>query len=93
MKIIASLLLFVFTCFLITPTIMTVIEKNTDMSVFFGSADNEKADLEIEAVFTSDFEYTPNDFTFLNSSLILYKNVPIQFKIASKIFIPPPQQA
>jgi hypothetical protein len=88
-----QLLLFVFTCFLITPTIITVIEKNTDMSVFFGSLDNEKADLEIEAVFAADFQYTPTDFTFLNSSLILSKNVPIQFKIASRIFIPPPQQA
>jgi hypothetical protein len=89
----AQVLLFVFTCFLITPTIMTVIEKNNDMSVFFGSADNEKADLEMEAVFTSDFEYLTNDFTFLNSSLILSKNLSIQFIIASKIFIPPPQQA
>lgn len=93
MKIWASLLLFVFTSFLITPTIMTVIEKNNDMSVFFGSADNEKADLEMEAVFTSEFEYLTNDFTFLNSSLILSKNLSIQFIIDSKIFIPPPQQA
>lgn len=93
MKIIALLLVLVFTSFLITPTVMTVIEQNTDMSVFFGSADNEKADLEIEAVFTSNFNYLSNDFAFLNFTLILQKNLSIQCKIASKIFIPPPQNS
>lgn len=92
MKITALLLLFVFTSFFIAPTIVIVIKKNSDMSVFFSCADQEKADLEHEVVLTSYFDYIPNDFTFLNSSLILSENLSKQYKITSKIVILPPQQ-
>ena len=93
MKIMAQLLLIVFTSFLITPTIVSVIKKNTDTSVFFSYADPEKANIEIEAVFSFDIDYVPNDFSFLNPNLIQSENLSKHDKIFSKIFIPPPERA
>ncbi|WP_396186287.1 hypothetical protein [Flavobacterium sp.] len=93
MKKIAQLLLFVFTSFLITPTIVSVFEENSDVSEFYNYSDQEKANKEIEAVFSFDIEHVPNDFSFLNSSLIRFENLSKHDKIFSKIFIPPPERA
>jgi hypothetical protein len=89
----AQLLLFVFTSFLITPTIVSVFEKNSDVSEFYSYSDQEKVNKEIEAVFSFDIEYVPNDFSFLNSSLIHFEYLSKHDKIFSKIFIPPPERA
>ena len=92
MKIMAQLLLFVFITFLATPTIVSVIKKSADMSVFYSFSEEEKAQKEIKAIFNCDLENVPNNLSQLNSSLIHSENLSKHDKIASKIFIPPPEQ-
>lgn len=88
----AQLILIVFTSFLVTPTIISVIKKNADASVFFSYADPEKANNEIEAVFSFDIDCVLCDFSFLNPKLIQSENLCKHDKIFSKIFIPPPER-
>jgi hypothetical protein len=92
MKIIAQIVLFVFTTFLVTPTIVSVIKKNADMSVFYSFSEEEKTNKEIKAVFNSDVMIAPLNLSRLNSGLIHCENLSKHDKISSKIFIPPPEQ-
>jgi hypothetical protein len=92
MKITAHILLFVFISFLLTPTIVSIIEKDSDTSTFFSFSEEEKAHKEIKAVFISYplFEDFPE--MSYESDLILSENLSKQDKISSSIFIPPPEQ-
>ena len=92
MKITAHILLFVFTTFLVTPTIVSVIKKSADMSVFYSFSEEEKTHKEIKAVFESDFVIAPAILSQIGSGLIHSENLSKHDKIASKIFIPPPDQ-
>ncbi len=92
MKIMAKILLFVFITFLVTPTVVSVIEKSADMSVFYSFSEEEKAHKEIKAVFNFDYSNTPLNLSQLNSGIIHSENLSKHDKIASKIFIPPPEQ-
>ena len=92
MKITARILLFVFITFLVTPTIVSVIKKSADMSVFYSFSEEEKAHKEIKAVFYSDVVIAPVNLSQLDSGLIHYENLSKHDKISSKIFIPPPEQ-
>ena len=90
MKMTAQILLFVFITFLVTPTIVSVIEKNADMSIFYSFSEEEKSHKEIKAVFNFDDVTIPANLTQLNSGLIHSENLSQHDKIASTIFIPPP---
>jgi hypothetical protein len=92
MKTIVYILLFVFVTFLVAPTVVRVIEKNTDVSVFFSFSDEEKDHKEIKAVFDFDFVANPVHLSQLNSGLIHSENLSKHDLISSKIFIPPPEQ-
>jgi hypothetical protein len=92
MKLTAQILLFVFITFLITPTVVSVIKKNADMSLFYSFSEEEKAQKEIKAVFYFDIVSAPLIHSNLNSGLIHSENLSKHDKIASKIFIPPPEQ-
>jgi hypothetical protein len=92
MKITAQILLFVFITFLVTPTIVSVIKKSADMSVFYSFSEEEKAHKEIKAVFNSDVVIAPVNLSQLDSGLIHSENLSKHDKISSKIFIPPPEQ-
>ena len=92
MKLTAQILLFVFITFLVTPTIVSVIKKNADMSVFYSFSEEEKSHKEIKAVISFDYSNTPNDISQLNSGIIHSENLSKHDKISSKIFIPPPEQ-
>ena len=92
MKMMAKLLLFVFITFLATPTIVSVIKKSADTSVFYSFSEEEKANKEIKAIFNFDIVSAPVLLSSLNSSLIHSENLSKHDKIASKIFIPPPEQ-
>ena len=88
----AQILLFVFITFLVTPTIVSVIKKNADISAFYSFSEEEKSQKEIKAVFNFDVVTTPVNLTQLNSGLIHSENLSKHDKIFSKIFIPPPEQ-
>lgn len=92
MKLIAHILLFVFITFLITPTVVSVIQKNADISAFYSFSEEEKAQKEIKAIFHCDVFSETLVHTDLNSGLIHSENLSKHDKIASKIFIPPPEQ-
>ncbi|PWA04604.1 hypothetical protein [Flavobacterium psychrotolerans] len=91
MKIIAGIVLFIFVTFLITPTVVCLIEKNTDISVFYGFSEEEHSSKQIKAIFHFDVTYETLQLCDLNSSLIHSENLSKHDKIASKIFIPPPE--
>lgn len=93
MKLIARFILFVFVAFLTTPTLVTLIEKNTDVSMFYSFAEEENhKDLkQIKA----DLRFTV-DFTFIKAgknqkSKIISNNLSRHDNIAEEIFIPPPE--
>lgn len=93
MKIMAQLLLFVFITFLATPTIISVIKKSADTSLFYSFSEEEKSHKEVKAIFNFDIACDPVVLVSnLNSKLILSENLSKHDKIASKIFIPPPEQ-
>lgn len=93
MKTIARLLLFLFLSFLITPTVVCVIEKNADVSFFYSFSEEEKTQKEIKAVNFIDIEITSIDLSQLNCKIIFSENLSKHDHISSTIFIPPPEQA
>ena len=92
MKLATQILLFVFITFLATPTIVSVIKKNADTSMFYSFSEEEKVHKEVKAVFDFDIMNTPVNFPNINSSLIHSENLSKHDKIASQIFIPPPEE-
>ena len=93
MKIIAQILLFVFIAFLVTPTIVSVIEKSADTSLFHSFSEEEKSHKEIKAVFSFDNPTPLANLSQLNSGLIHSENLSKHDKISCNIFIPPPNVA
>jgi hypothetical protein len=92
MKITVHILLFVFISFLLTPTIVSLIEKDSDTSIFYSFSEEEKAHKEIKAVFISHISFEDLPELSINSNLILSENLSKHDKITSSIFIPPPEQ-
>jgi hypothetical protein len=90
MKIVAQVLLFVFIAFLITPTIVTVIDKDADTSIFYSSSEEEHSLKSIKAIFDFDAPFDLFHFFSNNSSLILSENLSKHDAITAAIFIPPP---
>lgn len=91
MKKMVQLLLFVFISFLITPTINNVYEGNSDMTLFYRYSNQEKANIEIVAVFSFDVQYAIGEFSFSNLNLIQSENLSKHDIIGSKIIIHPPK--
>ena len=91
MKTMARILLFVFTTFLVTPTVVSVIKKNADTSLFYSFSEEEKSHKEVKAVFNFDIVNPTTHLMQLNSSLIHSENLSKHDKITSQIFIPPPE--
>ena len=92
MKYIASIFLMVFIAFLSTPTIVSLIEKNTDTSYFYSTSEEEQFHKEVKAELPVETVYTLAVFQTPTSSLILSENLSKHDNIASAIFIPPPEQ-
>ena len=91
MKFAAKILLFVFFAFLMTPTVVSLIEKSCDTS-FFYSMSEEEHHKELKA----EFRFSP-EITFVNlsgntSSLVLSENLSKHDNVSGTIFIPPPEQ-
>ena len=91
MKWAAKILIFVFVIFLSTPTIVSVIKKNMDMSCFYSMSEEELTHKEVKA----EFKFDPDLMAFIvpsqMSGLILSENLSRHDNIASTIFIPPPE--
>jgi hypothetical protein len=92
MKTTARILLFVFISFIITPSVISVIKKSSDVAVFYSFSEKEKASQEIKAIFHTYVVLSTVNFNQLNSGLIHSENLSKQNKISCTIFIPPPEQ-
>ena len=92
MKTVSRILIFLFIAFLSTPTIVTLIEKNTDVSMFYGSSEEElyKDFKEIKADLKHNFDYCFIQFKVISNSKIISENLSRHDNIASVIFSPPP---
>lgn len=96
MKFIARFILFIFVAFLSTPTIVTLIEKNTDISMFYNFAEEEnqkeiKEIKEIKADLNLGFDYPFIELNPIRDSKIISQNLLRHDNIAEEIFIPPPE--
>ncbi|MFV8269643.1 hypothetical protein ACNQGP_06850 [Flavobacterium sp. GT2N3] len=92
MKIISKIFLIVFIAFLITPTVVTVIEKSADISIFYSISEEEQPHKEIKTFFYLE---TPTEvvISLKSSSIaILSENLSKHDNITSSIFIPPPNE-
>lgn len=92
MKIVASVLLFVFIAFLVTPTIVSLIEKDADTSIFYSFSEEEHSPKGVKAIFDFNNLYELLPFRSTNSSLILSENLSKHDAITASIFIPPPNR-
>jgi len=91
MKFAARLVLLMFMLFIATPTIVSVIEKSTDTSIFFSMSEEELSHKEIKADF-KEHTYHFVDLSGQTSGLILFENLSKHDNVAATIFIPPPEQ-
>ena len=94
MKLIARLFLFLFIAFLSTPTIIKLIEKSNDTSIFFIMSEEEHVKKEVKNLLyivdsSSSFELKRT----IGRSLILSENLSKHDNISRQIFSPPPNCA
>ncbi|TDE07529.1 hypothetical protein [Flavobacterium sandaracinum] len=92
MKIISKIFLILFIAFLVTPTIVTVIEKSADISIFYSLSEEEQVHKEIKTFFYIDGLAEFSILSKLSSGVILSENLSKQNNIISSIFIPPPNE-
>ena len=94
MKFISRLFLFLFIAFLATPTIVRIIEKSCDISIFINLSEEEHSTKEVKIV----SNYVDIEIRFLfekysKSILILSENLSKHDNISASIFSPPPNLA
>lgn len=92
MKFTANIFLIIFMIFLLAPTIVCVIEKNADTSIFYSVAEEENVHKQYKAFLHFD---VTSEIVFpivLSSKAILSDNLLKHDNIAASIFIPPPDE-
>ena len=92
MKFCASLLLILFVAFLSTPTVVTLIQKNVDTSLFYSFAEEEihKELKEVKAEVKQHFDYPFLELKIIKTTIIS-ENLSRHDNVASEIFSPPPE--
>jgi hypothetical protein len=94
MKLIARIFLVLFIAFLVTPSIVTMIEKSCDTSVFFSISEEEHSQKEVKVYACN--EEALSGFSkgrYSKSGLVLSENLSKHDKITPSIFSPPPNFA
>ena len=91
MKKLASILLFLFVLFLITPTVVSVIENDADISVVSNFSEEEQVQKDIKLVFY--FEQISNRLSLpsVTNQFVSFENTLKHNDISLGIFIPPPE--
>ncbi|WP_418262303.1 hypothetical protein [Flavobacterium faecale] len=92
MKLFAKLFLALFIIFLLTPTVVTLIEKKCDVSMFCKYSEEEHShSKEVKAFeYTSAFTQVFLVIKVAKSSLIHSENLSKHDNVSSQIFSPPP---
>lgn len=93
MKYFARLVLALFVIFLSTPTVVSLIQKNTDTSLFYSFAEEEihKQLKEVKAEVKQHFDYPFLDLKIQNNTSIISENLSRHDNVAAEIFSPPPE--
>lgn len=94
MKSIARILMVLFISFLSAPTLVNLIEKNTDISLFYSLAEKEEIqkDLkEIKADLKQQFDYPFLNTNIKLNSKFVSKNILLHDNVSEEIFSPPPE--
>ena len=93
MKYLSGIVLLLFVTFLSTPTIVTLIEKRTDISVFYSFAEEEiyKEVKEIKANLKEDTHFALLDFYQQKNTKITFENLSKHDNVFASIFSPPPE--
>lgn len=92
MKFFARLLLILFVAFLSAPTVVSLIQKNTDTSLFYSLTEEEihKELKEVKAEMKQQFDYPFLDAAIQKTSVIS-ENLSKHDNVSSEIFSPPPE--
>ena len=94
MKLIARFFLFLFIAFLSAPTIIKLIEKSSDTSMFYSMSEEELAKKEVKNLVYIVASHSTFELkrTVLRS-LILSENLSKHDNVSRTIFTPPPDRA
>lgn len=93
MKLISKILILIFITFLLTPAIVSVIDKSKDTSVFYNLSEEEPSKKEVKNYICYSFKHEILILSKLTSKIILSENLSKHENISAKIFIPPPDRA
>ena len=92
MKFIAGFILIIFAAFLSTPTVVTLIKKNSDISMFYSFAEEEiHKDIKEVKALKQCFDYPFTELELDNNSKIISENLSRHDNVAAAIFSPPPE--
>lgn len=93
MKAFSRILLVLFVLFLSTPTVVTLIKKTTDTSIFYSFTEEEihKELKEVKAEVKQHFDYPFLDLKINKNTTIISENLSRHDNVASEIFSPPPE--
>lgn len=93
MKLFVRLMLVFFITFLSAPTIVTLIEKNNDISLFYDFAEEEiqKDFKEIKGEIIPDYFFAFTNFTQIKNTKIIFENLSRHDNVSEEIFSPPPE--
>lgn len=93
MKFAVNIILFIFITFLSVPTIVTMIEKNTNVSAFYNFAEEElhKQIKEIKAEVKSNYNNELLSSLNTKNTKIISENRSKHDGASEKIFSPPPE--
>jgi hypothetical protein len=94
MKLVAQILLFIFIAFLATPTIVTLVKKSSDTSIFFSFSEEEHSHKELKAaVYPVILQHEVIMPLYTEKKTIVSENIAKLDNISQSIFAPPPNLA
>lgn len=93
MKFTAIIILFLFVTFLSTPTVVSLIERSSDISMFYSFAEEEihKELKEVKAEIKQSFDYPFSNTTIKENLTIISVNLSKHDNVSEEIFSPPPE--
>ncbi|WP_306351027.1 hypothetical protein [Flavobacterium sp. '19STA2R22 D10 B1'] len=93
MKIIVKLVLFMFITFLSTPTIVSLIQKDVDVSMLYSMSEeeNHKEIKEVKAELKYNFGDELLAFTPTTKRMICFEHLQKHDSLLEEIFSPPPE--
>jgi hypothetical protein len=92
MKLLAGFILVIFVSFLSTPTVVTLIKKGSDVSMFYSFSEEEiHKDIKEVKSLKPCFDYPFTETELHSDSKIISENLSRHDNIAEEIFSPPPE--